>query len=138
MEINGKKKWIGVKLLFLILCATITLIQDVHKFESYPPFFIYPIVSIGVFGFSIFFFRGVSMVHELSKGSFEKNPMNIISDPLPFYHIISLSSVVSGVLGTVKALIIKQTDPISFFYIAVGLPIFLSVYIANWKFTRQK
>ena len=78
------------------------------------------------------------MINKLSKGNLENNPMNIISDPLPFYHIISLASIASGICGTIKALYNGQIDPISLFYIAIGLPILLSVYIANWKFVEKK
>lgn len=135
--IKMKKNWVIIKLILLIIVVFISLIEEPRIYENVPPFFIYPIVSFFTFLFSIAFFKGSSMHGNLSKGNFKNSPLKIKSDPLPFYHLVGIVAVLSGGCGIIKAMLFNEiADPVAYFYLFTGMPILLSVYIANKKFIK--
>lgn len=131
--------WPVIKIVFLIIAVATTLMQQPETFQEAPPLFIYPIVSLFTFIFSIAFFKGSSVHNKLSKGNLKNNPLKIISDPLPFHHLGALLLIVSGSSEAVRALITNNVmDPFSYFSLFIGFPLLLSVYIANREFIKNQ
>ncbi|MFH2061037.1 MAG: hypothetical protein ABIJ59_19380 [Pseudomonadota bacterium] len=131
--------WPVIKIVLLIIAVVTTLMQQPETLQEAPPLFIYPIVSLFTFVFSIAFFKGSSVHNKLSKGNFKNNPLKIISDPLPFHHLGALLLIASGSSETIRAIITdNMIDPFSYFSLFIGFPLLLSVYIANRKFIKIK
>lgn len=133
-----KKNWVFIKIMVLIIVAGISLIQKPGVYKDTPPLFIYFLVAISVFVFSLGFFKGASIRGTLSKGNFQNNPLKVFYDPLPFYHLAAYSAIISGVCGVIHAWIEGTgIDSVSYFYIFIGFPVLFSVYIANRKFIKN-
>lgn len=131
--------WTITKIIFLMIAVGTTLMQQTETMQEMPPIFIYPIVSVFTFIFSIAFFYGSSMHNKLSKGNFKNNPFKIMSDPLPFHHLSALLLIVSGTSDVIKTLIEDHMiGPYSYFSLFIGCPLLLSVYIANERFIAKK
>lgn len=132
------KNWTIIKIIYLIVPMCTTLIKEPNIYQEPPPIFIYPIISLFTFIFSIGFFKGSSINNDLSKGNLKNNPFHIFSDPLPFHHLVALSLIISGGTDIIRGLVMgKQVDLFSWFSIWIGFPLLLSVYIANKKFLRN-
>ncbi len=130
--------WTAIKIALLAIIAITTLLQTSDIYQEAPPMFIYPFVSLFTFIFSIAFFKGSSTNNKLSKGNLKNYPFNIISDPLPFHHLVAFSLIVSGGSDMIRAIITdKMIDPFSYFSFFIGVPLLLSVYIANKKFIEN-
>lgn len=131
--------WTVIKIVLLVFAAIAALMQHSETSQEIPPFFIYPIVSLFTFIFSIAFFKGSSIHNKLSKGNFKNSPLKIVSDPLPFHHLGALLLIISGTSNAIQALLTdKMMDPFSCFSLFIGFPLLLSVYIANRKFIKER
>ncbi len=129
--------WTIIKIVLFIVVAGVTLVQKPDIYQENPPMFIYPIVSLFTFIFSIGFFKGSSN-NKLSKGTLKNNPLKFFSDPLPFHHLGAISLIISGGIDMIRCMVIdKPVDPFSWFSLSIGFPLLLSVYIANKKFLKK-
>lgn len=131
--------WSVIKIAILIVAVTMTLMQHPETSQETLPLFIYPIVSLFTFIFSLAFFKGSSMHNKLSKGNLKNNPLKFISDPLPFHHLGALLLIISGTSDAIKSIVTdKMMEPFSCFSLFIGFPLLVSVYIANRRFINRK
>ena len=104
-----------------------------------PPFFIYPVIILLTFLFSLGFFRAVSTNSKLTAGKLNTFSHRIFYDPLPFYHFVSLAGLTIGISAIFRAILLSTNiDPNSLVALSVGIGVYPSVLIANNKFIAEQ
>jgi hypothetical protein len=132
-------KYSKIKLGLLVAIAIFTIASRPEQFASEPPpFFIYPVITIFTFLFSLGYFKGASTSAKLTAGRIDTFAHSILHDPLPYFHFIALACLVLGMSGICRAIILKTNiDPSSLFELSFGIGVYPSVLIANRKFIKE-
>jgi hypothetical protein len=114
-------------------------LNPVKHFENEPPLFIYPIAAVLIFAFSLAFFKGVSTHKKLTPGKLNSFSYHIFYDPLPIYHFFTIFCIMVSSAGILRAIINEDIfSPYSLIYLAVGVGLYPSVYIATNKFIKEQ
>ena len=123
----------------MIIAGIVPLLSTPIKFQpSDPPLFVYPIVFVLGFLFTLVFFKCTSMNVKLTPGKINTWSFSIFRNPLPFYHLCAIVSIIEGVMGAVRAILnMTKINPESLFALSLGPAVYLSVYIANKRFIHE-
>ena len=132
-------KWVKIKIAVFLLAAILAFLEPSEPPTDEVPIFIFPAVAIILFIGSLAFFKGASTNKKLTVGNMASFSKSIFLDPLPFFHFVSIVSMISGVCGIVRDLVSNNTvDPTALFSLAFAVGVFPSIIIANKKFIHEQ
>jgi hypothetical protein len=102
----NKKKIIYIKIILLSIIAIKTLTSKSHYIlVETPPLFIYPIITVLLFVFSIAFFMLLAKNNKLTPAKFSNFSFNFFYDPLPFWHFCYLYFLIISTIKIFKNII---------------------------------
>lgn len=134
-SLDELNKYSLLKIILLILLSIYTILKTPSSAEHGIPLFVYPIILIGAFLFSLIYFKAVSLGTTLTPGKFRTFSAHVFYDPLPFFHFVAMVGLIQGICKILSGVVLDNAIT-SYAYISfsVGVGLYASVLIANNKF----